>query len=286
MPSRTMQWLIVGCWLATAGWYVRREVLPYWTADAMPAYAVDLADEAARTALQVAWTLTRKGHKSCPLRTTVDYHDADDEFSLNCTLFNLDLIKEIKVEEYRSSYRVNRWGRLMATSTSIKLGKDGLSLRLNSTARFENGTAIVNWQIRSTWFNLDPPPEVVKMADAGTLNPLHPVHRLRNVRAGQRWVQPLTDPLADAQRIALAALARHYTGMNFSQLAGPGKAASLLAEVTGPTPLEWRDKSHDCYVINYRGDNYAASTWVRVADGLVLRQEASSSGDEWVLQRD
>ncbi len=286
MPSRTMQWLIVLCWLATAGWYVRREVMPYWTADTMPAYAVDLADEAARTALQVQWTLTRKGHKPCPLRTTVDYHDADDEFSLNCTLFNLDLIHEIKVEKYRSSYRVNRWGRLIANSTSITIGKDGLSLTLNSTARVENGTAIVTWQMRSPWMDLDPPAASVKMADAGALNPLHPVHRLRNVRPGQRWVQPLTDPLADAQRIALAAIAKQYTGVNFKQFAGPGKAKDLFAEVTGQTPLEWHDQFHDCFVITYRSDNYAASTWVRVADGLVLRQEASSSGDEWTLQRD
>ena len=155
-----------------------------------------------------------------------------------------------------------------------------------AAARFDNGATIVTWQFRSPWLDLDPPASHMGIADAGALNPLHPVHRLRNLRPGQRWVQPLTDPLADAQRMALSEIAKRYTGVDFKQFAGPAKAKNLLAEVAGPKSLEWHDEMQDCYVITYRGDNYAASTWVRVADGLVLRQEASSSGDEWTLQRD
>lgn len=286
MPTRLTRWLIVLFWLATMGWYFRQEVLPYWTADAAPAYAVDLADEAGRTALQVSWTLNRRGQKPTTIRTSVDYHDSENEFSLNCTMRNLDLIQDIKIEKFHSSYRVNRWGRVVETSTEVTIGKDKDAVTLNTTARVVDKTAVVTTQIRSPWGNLDPPPEYVKVDNAGSLNPLHPVHKLRNVRLGQTWVQPLSDPLAEAQRIALFAIGNKYTGVNLSSFSGPMKSKTLIAEVTGPKQLEWHDQMHDCHVINYRGDGHRASIWVRIADGWVLRQEAAAGGDEWTLQRD
>lgn len=285
MPSRPVQVLIVLFWLSTAGWYVRREVAPYWHVDAAPAFAVDLTDEAVGQSLPVSWTLSRSGQKSCQMQTTIRYHDADDEFSLNSVLRNLPLMTGITVDQFQSSYRLTRHGRLVETNSKI-IFREPAAVTMETNARMVAGSAIVKFHFRSPWGNLDPEPKNVPISEAGAINPLHPVHRLRNLRPGQRWVQPLTDPLANAQRVALASLAKQHSGVDLRQFLGDPKSKKLLAEVTGPQPLEWHGSLHECLVIEYRGDDHSARTWVRVKDGWVLKQEASSAGDDWSLQRD
>ena len=48
-----------------------------------------------------------------------------------------------------------------------------------------------------------------------------------------------------------------------------------------PGPLEV-----PCLVVEYRDDEMTARTWVEEATGLVLRQEAESEGQHWVMQRE
>jgi hypothetical protein len=91
----------------------------------------------------------------------------------------------------------------------------------------------------------------------------------------------LTDPRSDILR---AVVARALGGQAPSFAAPP---AALLAHVLQePQVMEWNAESHLCLVIEYRGEEYTARTWVRQTDGIVLRQEADAHGETVVLQRE
>jgi len=51
-------------------------------------------------------------------------------------------------------------------------------------------------------------------------------------------------------------------------------------------PLTYNGNEHACLVIEFRGENMTAHTWVRAGDGLVLRQDATVWGDSLVLERE
>lgn len=286
MPTRPVGALIIVFWLATTAWYIRREIAPYWNSHQAPAFAIDIADEAIRQSLPVSWTLIRRGHSPSQVRTSVLYHEGEDEFSLNCQLWKLPLTRDLKIDLLHSSYRVARDGRLIATTTRITFGADRNTVTMLMSARIRDHGVDASCQIHSPWGNLAPTSEWVAGESAAGLNPLHPVHKLRNVRIGQRWVQPLSDPLAQAQQFALVAFARSATGIDIKDLVHRAPPRSLIAEVVGPEPLEWHGEIHSCLVIEYHGDNHSARTWVRAGDGWVLRQEVAAGDDQWVLQRD
>jgi hypothetical protein len=111
-------------------------------------------------------------------------------------------------------------------------------------------------------------------AHGNVLNPLHPLNRLRGLRAGQHWVQPMVDPLLLA------------VSSSVSSLLTPPAVGQLDADVE-PTVLRWNDVEVLCWRIDYRERTakVAARTWVRREDGLVLQQEASHAGMELILQR-
>jgi hypothetical protein len=67
----------------------------------------------------------------------------------------------------------------------------------------------------------------------------------------------------------------------------PGAPTVLQARVlTELQPMDWNGESHLCLIIEYRGEEHTARTWVRQSDGLVLRQEATAHGETLVLQRE
>ena len=62
--------------------------------------------------------------------------------------------------------------------------------------------------------------------------------------------------------------------------------AILHAEVLGgPRQIEYGGAYWGCLVIEYRGDDMIAHTWVRESDGLVLKQDATFWGDHLILER-
>ena len=64
---------------------------------------------------------------------------------------------------------------------------------------------------------------------------------------------------------------------------GP-RATVVHAEVLHETVTIFHDeKFHECRVIEYRGENMVAHTWVREDDGLVLKQDATLWGDRLTL---
>jgi hypothetical protein len=286
LPSRVTTIGIFAFWLLTAGWFIRRELAPTWGAGDAPPYAIELADEAMRQAVPVIWSVHRNGEFLTTATTRVEYVEPDDTFSLNCELRKFDLVTgqtlAVIVNDLRNVYRVSRAGELLGMRTDLAVTVGGSRIDLMVAAEVKEGRALLRCTVRSPWGSFEPPLEPVPVSAAGVLNPLHPVQRVRGLRPGQRWTMPLVDPLADALRVALGRFVKDTLGGQALSMSGP---RSLVAEVTGPRGLEWNGREHDCYVIEYAGDDYRAATWVRVRDGLVLRQEAGGNGDEFVLQR-
>ncbi|MGL4549865.1 MAG: hypothetical protein ACRC33_01655, partial [Gemmataceae bacterium] len=116
-------------------------------------------------------------------------------------------------------------------------------------------------------------PEVAVPRGGAVLLPLHPVNRLRELRAGQAWTVRLFDPVADS----------------LSALQGLGSEPRLLrARVRAEAePLDEGGKAGEaCLVIDYAGEGYRGSTWVSTRTGLVMRQEATLGKVRWAMVRD
>ena len=118
---------------------------------------------------------------------------------------------------------------------------------------------------------------VAVSSQGSVVMPLHPVNRISGLRPGQAWRVPVFDPLADS----LASMTGSEARMRF-----------LRAKVRPQAVmLPWNETETSCLVIDYHEENdYAenkisAETWVREADGLVLRQVAESPGEKWEMDR-
>jgi hypothetical protein len=109
---------------------------------------------------------------------------------------------------------------------------------------------------------------------SSVLMPLHPVSRIRGLRPGQRWRQPVVDPLRDA----------------FAVLPGfSGGVRSLQAQVLPqPQALRLGESDIRCLVIEFTDDEkeLIARTWVEEESELVQQQEAFHSDDHWIMKRD
>jgi hypothetical protein len=289
MPNRVITVTIVLFWLATMAWFVRREITPRWFADAPPPFSIELVDEAVRQSLPVRWLLPRNGQVIAPARTAIEYNDVDDTFTLTCTIYKFELFKvepaTIYVEGYRNQYRVTRTGELRAAETDVRLSVGSSLIEVLVAADVRGNQIVPRCRVISPWGNLVPKLDPITLTHSGVLNPMHPVHRIHGLRSGQRWRVPVWDPLADAQREALQSLFRQFVGTQLPKLPSAENKV-LLAEVSGPRPMLWDNLEQECFVIEYRGDELVGRTWVRRADGAVLRQEAFGAGEELVLQRE
>lgn len=289
MPSRLWCLAILALWVATLGWFVRREILPHYWADAPPLFQIDLSDEAMRQSIPVRWSLSRNGKHLAPVNTLVKFNEADDTFSVISDVFRFELVKlrdtALYVEKFRNVYRVTRRGAIIGMQTHVVVKIGGETMEVDIAADIVDGRAVPRCKVKSPWINLEPTLEPITVATGGGLNPMHPVHRINGLRVGQRWTMPLIDTLADVQRAAIEGVVKKMAGLSLPSL-GNSHRQTLVAEVTGPTILEWNGLDHECLVIEYRGDELAGKTWVRRADGLVLRQEARNGSDELVMQRE
>jgi hypothetical protein len=61
----------------------------------------------------------------------------------------------------------------------------------------------------------------------------------------------------------------------------------LDAEVLHETAIiKLDDKEYECRIIEYRGEERPARTYVRIGDGAVMRQEAYALGEQITLRRE
>lgn len=289
MPSRRAVWLIAVFWLAVTGYTFYREVWPTLISSEPPPVGIELADEA-RQNIPVRWNLTWNGRPVGRLTTLMTYVESDDTFWF--TTHYRDVRLEISgvslhVPTFTDAVRVGRDGRLHEQSAAgefvILLGDLKLadaSLKLHGTVTA--GTLTSRCTIRSTFGDLDRDLDPVPVPAGQPLNPLLPVNRLAGVRPGREWVVHISNPLADALTILLREKASQY-GLKL-----PEPRTSPLYATVGRHPqlLERPREQVPCWVIDYRRDEPVARTWVRVADGRVLRQEVFQKGETLTIDRE
>jgi hypothetical protein len=290
MPSRWFCVVIIGFWLAANGWLVWREVLPALETGQPPPFTIDFLDEVEMDRpVDTAWQVRHNGREEYSCVTKVTPHKETDTFELSSRV----RINRVKVpqpekprgilgdllilEQLDSSYHVTRDGVLRETTADVVVTIDLPFLnwadnRLHAHIRgvVQDGLLHVHvqgslpGQAQSGGFALDPVPVPRR---GSILTPLHPVNRIRGLRPGQKWRQPLVNPLAGA--------------------VGRGRHRMLDAHVLPePQILRWRGRDVPCLVIEYQDDDCHAFTWVVQTTGLVLRQDMTAEGDRLELDRE
>jgi hypothetical protein len=97
---------------------------------------------------------------------------------------------------------------------------------------------------------------------------------------------PILNPLGDAIEPALRAVMESQ-GMKAPQIKLPSGPKFVDAEVLNETAMiKIDDKEYECRIIEYRGDDRPARTYVRISDGAVMRQEAYALGEQITLRRE
>lgn len=299
MPSRLGLALIVAFWLAVMGYVGHRDLWPRFFAEAAPTTRIDLSDEATQS-VPARWSIYRGAQKIGTLRTLMAYAPGDNTFVFTSTYrdlrFDVSSLKCV-VPELESVVTVSRDGEFRGQSMKGKLqakvmvGPIALfdaDATANVTSRVENGMLVGECKLESPLGNLDQPLQPVPVRGGQVLNPLQPVNRLNGIRPGRRWLVYEVNPLADAMTALAQGLIRKHAQTSLANfLPSAGDKPPLVATVAGdPVTLDRPTGGVECWLIEYRGEKATARTWVAVADGRVLRQEASGQGETLRLERE
>lgn len=295
MPPRTVSALIVLFWLATIGWFTYRDLWPYWAPEEAPPFVIDLADEATPNN-EVLWQVHRQARRGGEpeeiglARTRLSYFNDDDTFQVTSELVDVQLLQFVRVVEFTNHYRVTRAGELRSLSTEGKIEIFKLAGEAQFSGTVQNGRLVQVGKIKLPLVGtIEPKLEDVPAPRGSVLNPLHPVSRIRGLTPGRRWQMSVVNPLADAVEPALNAAWKKVQETDKPLgLRIPEPPRTLAAEVLRDKhAMRYDGVDHECFVIEYRGkdDEPPARTYVRVSDGLVLRQEASTLSERYYLQR-
>jgi hypothetical protein len=253
---------------------VYREVLPAFQTGEPPPFIIDLADEV--SAQTITWEALAQGKPAGTARTKVS-HRADRPFDLVSDFHPTNLrLLGIDVKRVHSSYAVTRAGDLRELEATVTVNVFAGADAIEVGVRGKVDQRMFTPEIRFAGLDLKgfplPKLEPVPVSGRGSvLNPLHPLNRLKGLHDGQRWVQPVLDPLVVVV---------------YSLIGKEPPLHRLYAEVT-PGTLSWHGQDVACWQIGYSepGQRASARTWVRRSDGLVLRQEANHAGLDLVLER-
>jgi hypothetical protein len=235
MPPRFVILAIIAFWLATTAWLIYRDVLPPLQSGDPPPYSIDLADEV--SAQTISWRVLRTGEEIGTVRTVVR-RQPDRTFALEGDFRPLKALEilVIDIKQLRSRYTVTRGGDLRTLATQLQIVAGGKAIEVVVDGKVDNGmfTPLIRVEgtdvTRFPLLNLRPVPVG---GNGNVLNPMHPLNRLRGLRAGQHWVQPVFDPL-------LLALSSRISQLPLRQLS---------AEVM-PGTLTWNGAEVLCWKIN------------------------------------
>jgi hypothetical protein len=325
MPSRPVTALIVLGWLAALGWFTERELWPILFPSEAPPFVIDLGDEVTsqlgeehrgpnddlmaqdvrmRRRPDVLWAILRHDEsKDEDVRigraeTRLRYYAEDNSFDLESRIVNLQLkgLVTVEVPELYTAYRLNRRGEFlgMRVQGAVHLLFVGNSRPIDSgtirlAGRVEDNKVIWEGEIKSGVLGIIKPEfEPINAPNGAILNPLHPLPKIKNVRPGRRWRMPVVDPLGDALQPAIAAALKQFgVGQNIDLKKIMPRQQFLDAEILNETAeVLLNGQPHTCRIIEFRGEGSVARTFVRVTDGAVMRQEASTRGERIVLQRE
>jgi len=298
MPSRWLSLVIVLFWIGTLGWFGYRELWPYWATQEAPPFVIDLADEATPNN-EVLWYVMRETGRGAPeeiglARTFLTYSNSDDTFELTSELVDVRLqvmkMLTVRVPKMTNRYRVTRSGELRGVDAEGELNAMSLSAEASFSAKVQGDVMVRSARIKLPFSAAtEPKLENVPAPRGSVLNPLHPVSRIKGLKPGRRWTMPVVNPLADvAEPVVNAALNQVKLLEKPVNIQLPENPKELYAEVlTEIAKIKFENEDQDCYVIEYRGQDreVAGRTYVRVSDGLVIRQEATTMSEKFYLER-
>lgn len=275
MPPRLITAAIILAWLTTTSVLVYREVAPRFQAGQPPPFTIPLTAEVGDSV--VNWNVLQKD-QPVGSGTTQIRMQPGRTFDLSAD-FKLDKLKIfVEFEKIRMTgvYRVTEEGRLLSGSARITLAKP-FPIEIVFKGEVRDQMFHPSLAVLVDGLDVNPfPPDPVPVSESGSiLNPMHLVHKISGLRAGQSWVIPLMDPL----RAAPSAFKDFVPG-NMSV------ANHVVATVT-TDDLDWHKTTVPCFKIEYAKPNERplAATWVRRQDDAVLQQWASYEGMEYTLQR-
>ncbi len=326
MPSRPVAVLIVLGWLAALGWFTHRELWTVLFPDQAPPFVIDLGDEVTSqlgndrrradepplspldTQLrrpEVLWGIYRHDERAGGdvrigrAETRLRYFEDDNTFEMETRIVNLEPNKsplvQISIPGMFNTYRIDRHGEFRGMSVYGLLkfsffGSQPVEIWIKLTGDLWDGKVVWTGRLDiSGYGSVVPKIEPTEAPKGSVLNPLHPLPKIKNLRPGRRWRMPVIDPLADVVEPAItAALKKFLPGQNIDvKKLLTARPAFMDAEVlTDTVNVDFNREPHPCRVLEFRSEGNLARTYVRVSDGAVLRQEATTRGEQIVLQRE
>lgn len=300
MPARHTVLIIIAFWLVTAAWLFHRDLRPYLLSGTPPPFTISLTDEAeAQRGDGTMWSIFQGQQTKGYAVTKVRYDDQQDTFRLSCK-YKLWLGGRFSSPEpdiiCDSAYDVTRDGDLRELTTRLEAdllllvptairGSAKAYVKGSLRGRIQNGMMSLHAEVFlpagfGGHIEKDLDPVAVK-ARGSVLNSMQPLNRLPGLRRGQHWQMPYVDPLADIIRAAAAQVP------GLSQLASPHETYLEARVLPETSPLERNDgkTTVECLVVEYRGDDLTAHTWVGREDDLVYEQEVTYAGDRWRMVR-
>jgi hypothetical protein len=256
---------------------VYREVVPRFQAGEPPPFTIPLTAEVSGES--VDWHVLQKGEKIGDGRTKISLESGRTfELSARFSMKKLSAFEDVKLT---SAYSVTEEGRLLSGSANVKLAYrlETRLLPIEIDFRGEVREQMFHPKLAVLVSGLDVTPYTptpIPVSESGSVvNPMHLVHKISGLRAGQSWVIPLMDPLSALPSDLLGSL--------------PGKPA-VVNQVFATVMIDdlpWHGEKVACFKIEYAKPNErpSAATWVRRRDDAVLQQWAAYEGFEYILQR-
>ncbi len=291
MPPRWLCVVIVLGWLGTTGPLLWKEVRPLFLARQPPPYFVDLLDEAQGERHPITWKVyigakepsdRVLGHTA---RSWVKYHPQDDTISFHTELTTSSVSKAaplrfgpITLRKMASVERVDKEElRLRSFEFDLEFDIEILVKIAKATAK---GTGTVADGFLTGEFTMQVPglstfepfpiPQTKLPNNGAIMLPLHLVNRIRGLRPGQTWDQPMLDPVASLLNAA--------SGTNKAEI------QYVEARVLPETQELPGNPRIVCHVIAYDSET-RPRVYVQVGTDLVVRQESEYQGQRIVIQR-
>jgi hypothetical protein len=275
MPSYLMRWLIVVGWIATTAWWFVRDVAPWLGADQLgyrQLLARRASDESTNWRVLVdgkqvgsilsgvqpktngGFGLWSQAMLKSSLITTAVGMPGDADFSVHLTA-DVSPLGRLTAFEVRLSLRSDR-----AT------GSEFAALRGRVEGEELVLQPVLNDQPIGNAFRLRIDPTTPIGGD------FSPTDKLPGLSVGRRWTTRVVDP----QAVLLGG----------GILTSTPPTREIAHRVVGIEPLAWNGKPWDCFVVEDRHGDTIGKTWVRKADGVVLRQQANFGRSVVVMELD
>jgi hypothetical protein len=278
MPSVPMRWLIVLGWLATTAWWFVRDVAPWLGADKL-GYRQLLAKRASDESSN--WRILVDGKQVGSILSSV-HPRTNGAFSFwSQAILKSSLISnamgvgvggdgELSLQ---LSAEVSPLGRLTSFEVRMSLRSDvGAGAEFGGVKGTVEGEELV---IQPVFVNSQPFGQPIRVRfDPATpiTGEFSPTDKIPGLWVGRKWTTRVIDP----QAVLL--------GGGILKSGPPTR--EVMHSVVGSERIIWNEKAHDCFVVEDRHADKQGKTWVRISDGLVLRQESNLGRSTIVMELD